>query len=108
MARVLLALPEERTVVVCSSDLSHHLDRATAAARDARTLGLVTALDPSLHARDACGVYALRGMLGWARASGLEATLLERSDGGAPGRVVGYGAVTFTDPETDSGADPGD
>lgn len=98
VARVLLAATADRpdrTLVVCSTDLSHHLDQTTAAARDERTLGLIEALDAGLNARDACGVYALRGMLGWARATGLTARLRHRSAGGSPDRVVGYAAVDF-------------
>jgi MEMO1 family protein len=85
----------ERTVVICSSDLSHHLDQATAAVRDERTLRAVEALDPRIHARDACGVYGVRGLLGWARAVGLTPRVLHRSAGGSPERVVGHATVAF-------------
>jgi AmmeMemoRadiSam system protein B len=99
VARVLLAATAEcadRTVVICSSDLSHHLDEATAAARDERTLRTIEALDTGVNARDACGVYAVRGMLGWARAMGLTPRVLHRSAGGSADRVVGYAAVSFS------------
>jgi AmmeMemoRadiSam system protein B len=49
--------------------------------------------------RDACGVYALRGLLGWARAAGLTPRVLYRctsaQTGGDTARVVGYAAVEF-------------
>jgi AmmeMemoRadiSam system protein B len=61
-----------RTVVICSTDLSHYLDEESANARDERTVGAVCDLAPErIAATDACGVYALRGLLGWARSSKL-------------------------------------
>jgi MEMO1 family protein len=95
VARLLLSVPDDRTVVICSSDLSRHLDRVAAAARDEGTLRKVASLDARVNARDACGVYALRGLLGWARATGLRARLLDRSDGGSANRMAGYAAVEF-------------
>jgi AmmeMemoRadiSam system protein B len=98
VARVLVAAAgdgADGTVVIASSDLSRYLDEATAAARDRRTLRAVEALDPRINARDACGVYGVRGLLGWARAAGLTPRVLHRSAGGSPDRVVGYGSVAF-------------
>jgi MEMO1 family protein len=89
-----------RTVVICSTDLSHYLDEESANARDERTVGAVCDLAPErIAATDACGVYALRGLLGWARSSKLRPRLLRRttsaSSGGPPSRVVGYAAIEF-------------
>lgn len=98
VARVLVAAVgdgADGTVVIASSDLSHYLDEATAAARDEQTLRSIAALDPRINARDACGVYAVRGLLSWARAVGLAPRVLHRSVGGSPERVVGHGAVEF-------------
>jgi AmmeMemoRadiSam system protein B len=98
VARVLMAAAgdaADRTVVIASSDLSHYLDEATAAARDRRTLRAIEALDPRINARDACGVYGVRGMLGWARAAGWTPRVLHRSASGSPDRVVGHAAVRF-------------
>ena len=102
VARVLVAAAgdgDDRTVVIASSDLSHYLDQATAAARDGQTLRAIAALDPRINARDACGVYAVRGLLSWARAAGLTPRVLHRSAGGSPERVVGYAAVEFSGTE---------
>jgi MEMO1 family protein len=89
------------TVVLCSTDLSHYLDRATAEARDARTVQAVLDLDEdSIGSRDACGAYPLRGLVAWARSAGLRARLLHRctsaDTAGDPARVVGYAAFAFT------------
>lgn len=88
------------TVVLCSTDLSHYLDHAAAAARDARTAAAITALDPDrISPRDACGVYALRGLLAWAGRTGLRAHPLDlrtsAETAGEPARVVGYGAFAL-------------
>lgn len=88
------------TLVVVSTDLSHYLDYALAAERDLRTARAVTALDTEgIGDKDACGAYALRGLLQVAGERGLEARLLDlRSSGDTAGsrdRVVGYGAFGF-------------
>jgi AmmeMemoRadiSam system protein B len=95
-----VALDPPRTVVLCSTDLSHYLDEASAQSQDARTEQAILALDPDqVGVRDACGVFALRGLLGWARAGGLEASRLHRCTSadvtGDRSRVVGYGAFAF-------------
>ena len=101
VARLLLAVrTEDRTVILCSSDLSHYLDEETATVRDEATLRAVCELAPQrVGLRDACGVYALRGLLGWAKASGLTPRVLKRTTsaetGGDASRVVGYAAVAF-------------
>ena len=85
------------TVVLCSTDLSHYLDRAAAMDRDARTASAIESLAPErIEVRDACGVFALRGLLSWARAGSLRPELLglatSADTAGDPYRVVGYGA----------------
>jgi AmmeMemoRadiSam system protein B len=49
--------------------------------------------------RDACGAFALRGLLAWARGSGLRPELLDLSTSahtaGDASRVVGYGAFAL-------------
>jgi MEMO1 family protein len=87
-----------RTVVICSTDLSHYLDEDSANARDDQTVRAIRDLAPErIEATDACGAYALRGLLSWARQVGLTARVLCRSTsastGGPPSRVVGYAAV---------------
>jgi AmmeMemoRadiSam system protein B len=95
-----VALAPAGTVVLCSTDLSHYLPDEQARRQDQQTLAAVGELAPDrIGTRDACGVYALRGLLGWARRQGLGARLLayatSAETGGDPGRVVGYPAVSL-------------
>jgi AmmeMemoRadiSam system protein B len=88
------------TVVLCSTDLSHYLTAAQAEERDAGTAAAMLALAPErIGTGDACGVYALRGVLGHARAAGLRPELLHRCTSadasGDTSRVVGYAAMSF-------------
>ncbi|OLB79642.1 MAG: AmmeMemoRadiSam system protein B [Actinobacteria bacterium 13_2_20CM_2_71_6] len=87
-------------ILVCSTDLSHYQPEAAAEAQDARTCQAVLDLAAErIGARDACGVFALRGLVGWARLRGLRARLLDRctsaKTGGDASRVVGYAAFAF-------------
>jgi AmmeMemoRadiSam system protein B len=87
-----------RTVLICSTDLSHYLDEDSANAQDEQTVQAIRDLAPErIEATDACGAYALRGLLSWARQVGLSARVLWRctsaSTGGPPSRVVGYASV---------------
>jgi AmmeMemoRadiSam system protein B len=87
-------------VLLCSTDLSHYQLQAAAEAQDARTAQAVLDLAVErIGSRDACGVFALRGLTGWARHRGLRPTLLHRNTsadtGGDPNRVVGYAAFSF-------------
>jgi MEMO1 family protein len=97
-----VALGDERggTVVLCSTDLSHYLDDGAARERDARTARAVLDLAPErIGVRDACGVYGLRGVVGWACERGLRPELLHlctsADTAGDTARVVGYGAFAF-------------
>lgn len=102
VAAVLADLPPgPGTVLLCSTDLSHYLDLPTARERDARTAAAVLDLAPErIGTRDACGVFALRGLLGWARVAGLTPRLLHQCTSaeatGDASRVVGYAAFEFT------------
>jgi len=89
------------TVVICSTDLSHYADEATAIAQDEQTLGAVLALEPDrIGLRDACGYYALRGVVDWARSRRAVPRLLHRSTSADvtndTSRVVGYAALALT------------
>ena len=95
-----LAYPSraDRTVVICSTDLSHYLDEDSANAQDEQTVRAIGELAPErIGVTDACGAYALRGLLGWARLNELTVQVLRRctsaSTGGPSSRVVGYAAV---------------
>ena len=87
-------------LLVCSTDLSHYLPEPAADVQDTRTTRAVLDLAAErIGQRDACGVFALRGLVGWARHRGLRPRLLDRctsaKTGGDPGRVVGYAAFAF-------------
>jgi AmmeMemoRadiSam system protein B len=88
------------TVVLCSTDLSHYLPDQQARRRDRETLRAVAELAPErIGVADACGVYALRGLVDWARRAGLGPRLLDYATSaettGDPSRVVGYAALAF-------------
>jgi hypothetical protein len=88
-------------LVVVSTDLSHYEDAATARRLDRRTADAVLARDPARIGReDACGSFALRGLVELARRESLAVRLLDlRSSAdtaGDPRRVVGYGAFAVT------------
>jgi AmmeMemoRadiSam system protein B len=89
------------TVVLCSTDLSHYLSQQAAREQDDRTVQAVLELAPErIGVRDACGVFALRGLLGWARQHRLTPRLLQvatsADTAGDPQRVVGYSALSFS------------
>jgi AmmeMemoRadiSam system protein B len=90
----------EGTVVLCSTDLSHYLPDEQARTVDRHTAQAVLALEPDrIGVRDACGVFALRGLVGWARHAGLAPKLIRLSTSadtsGDRGRVVGYPAFAL-------------
>jgi AmmeMemoRadiSam system protein B len=95
-----LSRTPERFVVV-STDLSHFDDDDTARARDRRTADAVVCGDPAgIASNDACGAYALRGLVEWGRRNRLSTRLLDmRTSAEASGdrqRVVGYAAFAMT------------
>jgi AmmeMemoRadiSam system protein B len=88
---------EHETLIVLSTDLSHGLDYQAAQRRDAVTAAAIEALDGSrLTSEDACGSYALAGLLTVAQARKATIKRLDlRNSGDTVGprdRVVGYGA----------------
>ena len=83
--------------VVVSTDLSHDLSDEFARMQDLETVDAV--LRHEVHAirdGDACGVFALRGLVAYAKRDALQIELLDvrtSADAtGERGRVVGYGA----------------
>jgi len=95
------AVPD--AVLICSTDLSHYQPQAVADTQDARTTQAVLELAAErIGPRDACGVFALRGLVGWARHQKLRPRLLYRctsaQTGGSPDRVVGYAAIALAQP----------
>jgi MEMO1 family protein len=98
VADLLDAVAGPDTLVVASTDLSHHLPDEQARLRDRRTLDAVLAGDPDrIRPGAACGAHALRGLLAWAGRTGRAPALLcYRTSADATGdtsRVVGYAAL---------------
>ena len=91
------------TLLVLSTDLSHYLPYQQAQQTDRRTAQAITGLNPEvLSPHDACGFYALRGLLAVARSRGCTMQVVDLRNSGdtAGGRdeVVGYGSFVFWEP----------
>lgn len=89
-------------LVVVSTDLSHYHEQRTAERLDRRTADAVLARDAdAIGPEDACGSYALRGLVELARREDLPIRLLDlrtsADTAGDPWRVVGYGAFVVED-----------
>lgn len=99
----------DETLIVVSSDLSHHLPDAEARARDERTTARIATLATDLGPHDACGARVLNGALLAARHHGLQAERLDlRNSGDTAGdrsRVVGYAALAFAPARAPAGTD---
>lgn len=109
VAEVLDLLTGDRTLVVCSTDLSHYLPLDQARVRDRRTADAIVARDVgAIGPHDACGAGALRGLLRWAANHELVIDQLDLRTSadtvGDPSRVVGYGAFAArSSPSAESG-----
>jgi hypothetical protein len=100
VADLLGALVEPGVLLVVSTDLSHYHPDETAKRLDQRTASAITARAPeAIGSGDACGVFALRGALEWARRADLAVRLLDlrtsADTAGDPSSVVGYGAFAI-------------
>lgn len=87
-------------IVLCSTDFSHYETDAAARVQDERTAQAVEAHRADrIGVRDACGVFALRGTVEWARRNGFRVRRLalttSADSGGDPDRVVGYPAFAL-------------
>lgn len=103
VAQVLDALwGGDETLIVISSDLSHHLPYERACAVDAFTAETVVRMGGPIDHEQACGATPINGLLVAARRRGLEPVLLDlRNSGDTAGdrsRVVGYAAFAFYEP----------
>jgi hypothetical protein len=98
-ALALLASPQ--TLILISSDLSHYHDYDTARRLDQAAARAIEQ-GHLLHEGQACGRYAINGLLQYARQQGWQAHTLDlRSSGDTAGprdQVVGYGAFAFGPP----------
>ena len=87
------------TLIVVSSDLSHHHTHLEAQTLDAQTAQLILARRSDIADAQACGACGLNGLLECARHRKLDVRLLDRSTSGDTGgddsRVVGYGSFAF-------------
>ena len=101
-----LATMAGRTLFVLSSDLSHFLTQAQAAAHDAEAARKIeTGADAALDGRDACGARGIAGYLASGFGRGARALRLGMTTSfavtGDAGRVVGYGAWSLHAPGED-------
>jgi MEMO1 family protein len=84
------------TLLVVSTDLSHFHSYAEARSHDTRTCTRLVKKDHSLTGRDACGAYALNGLMSSAHCQPLAVEQLAMCNSGdtagSKDRVVGYGA----------------
>ncbi|HSM58212.1 MAG TPA: AmmeMemoRadiSam system protein B [Candidatus Sulfomarinibacteraceae bacterium] len=99
VAQVLqLLLDDGTTLIVVSSDLSHYQSYESARRLDAATSRRIGALR-DLRMDQACGQYAINGLLHVARRRGWQAQTVDlRNSGDTSGskrQVVGYGAYVF-------------
>ena len=100
VAAMLEALDRHVDLVVVSTDLSHYEDLESARRLDRRTADAAVGLDAdAIGPSDACGAFALRGAVAFARRAGMSMRVLDlRTSGdtaGDPDRVVGYGAFAI-------------
>lgn len=96
-ADLVAALWDAADAVVVSTDLSHYLADADAREADRRTADAVVELRArDIGPYDACGAFALRGLVEHARRVGANVRLLDlrtsADTAGGTERVVGYGA----------------
>jgi AmmeMemoRadiSam system protein B len=89
----------DETLIVVSSDLSHFHSYEVARDIDAKTTARIEHCDATLQGEDACGAYALNGLLLASTSHGLQVRTLDtRNSGDTAGdksRVVGYGAYAI-------------
>lgn len=88
------------TLIVISSDLSHYLPYRAAQRTDQDTVQRILDLDGTLSQEQACGGTPINGLLLAARRHRLRPRLLGLCNSGDTAgdkqRVVGYGAISFT------------
>ena len=87
------------TLLVVSTDLSHFHSYEEARKRDSRTCERLLARDSTLTGEEACGAYALNGLMRSRHSRQLALDLLELCNSGDTAgdksRVVGYGAFVL-------------
>ena len=105
VAKALAAVLDDKTIVVASSDLSHYHPYDAAKELDNRCVRAVCAMNPDdMKGQEACGKTPILALMDLAKIKGWKAELLDyRNSGDVTGekdRVVGYAAIAFVQPET--------
>jgi MEMO1 family protein len=103
VAHALAAGIDDDTLIVASTDLSHHYPYETAQQLDRQTIDAILALDlDAMRGQHACGKVPVLALMALAKQRGWRARLLDyRNSGdtaGNKGSVVGYGAIAFYSP----------
>ncbi len=103
VARALAAGIDDHTLIVASTDLSHHYPYETAQQLDRQTIDAILTLDlEKMRGQPACGKGPVLALLALARHQGWKAKLLDyRNSGdtaGTKSSVVGYSAIAFYSP----------
>lgn len=87
------------TLIVVSTDLSHHHTHVEAEELDQQTVRLIMARRSDISDTQACGAGAVNGLMEAARHKALEVRLLDRrtsgDTAGDDSRVVGYGSFAL-------------
>lgn len=103
-ALALVPLVSDDVLVVVSSDLSHFLDYDSAVRQDSLTLQAIVDMDMSALLADdnkACGMVGIQILLHLARLKNWRPRLLHYANSGDTAgdrqRVVGYGAIAFSE-----------
>jgi MEMO1 family protein len=90
------------TLLVVTTDLSHHHTHVEAEELDQQTARLIVARSSDISDTQACGAGAVNGLMEAARHKGLEVRLLDRrtsgDTAGDSSRVVGYGSFALFEP----------
>lgn len=95
VGKVLTALADlPDSLIVISTDLSHYHPYAQARALDRDTISRIIDFNPNIKPEDACGCYALNGLLHFAQALNWRIKLLKHANSGDinhnKNEVVGY------------------
>lgn len=90
---------QDDCLIVVSSDLSHYLDYRTAQRIDRHTSDTIVRGEPTLQGEQACGCYALNGLLLTASENSASIECVELANSGdtagSKDQVVGYGSYVI-------------
>ncbi|MDP6633833.1 MAG: AmmeMemoRadiSam system protein B [Phycisphaerae bacterium] len=110
LARTLSKHVDDKTIVIASSDLSHHNPYKVARKMDAQCVEAICKLDTdAMASQSACGKEPIVALMHLAKLKGWKTLLLDACNSGDTAgdtsSVVGYAAIAFYDPEaSDTGA----